>query len=113
MEVIHSRSQNSLSQGHSKTMPELLLYEKGGHGSLSLYLSSRWSGEVYDPYCQLVLRCSTYPGQSSALTLGLCKAHSEHLLHHELKEQQLSTPSSLASPLFLPTNCFLLAPLQN
>lgn len=113
MEVIHSRSHTVYLMGHSKPMPELLLYEKGGHGSLSLYLSSRWSREVYDLCCQLILRCPTYPEQPSALTLGLCKAHSEHLLHCELKEQQVSAPLSLTLSLFLPTDPFLSAPLQH
>lgn len=76
---MRSRSHTVYLRGHSKPMPGLLLYEKGGHGSLSLYLSSRWSGEMYDLCCQLVWRCSTYTEKPSALTLGLCKVHSEHL----------------------------------
>lgn len=59
------RKSHSLSQGLFKPILRLLLYEKGGHGSLSLYLSSRWVWEVYVLCCQPVLKCSAYPGKLS------------------------------------------------
>lgn len=106
---------HSLSQGSFEACAGVVTVWKSRPWFTELIFVSIWARQLCVPCCHPVLKCSACPGQSSASTSGLYKAHSQHLSHHQEGAEGVTNLYLLTYLCFLQmsTKYFPVAPLQH